>query len=500
MRTAIGTRLALGLIAASVLLGSGVARAELPPLHVQRGADPAIVDSGGREVLLRGVNVNQLGDYYQYDLSQPTVIPLRRSDVQEIGALGFSVIRLVMSWSALQPLRGEIDDAYLARIREVVGWAREQGIYVVLDMHQDAWGRFIATPSGETCPPGLGPAVGWDGAPAWATLTDGLSTCRAADTRELAPAVAQAFTNFYADRDGIQSELVGVWARLASEFAADPTIAGYDLFNEPHPGWGPAVTEATLLGDFYARAIAAIRVAEHATPGGFEHIAFFEPSVAWSGFGLDTSPRPAFTTDKQIVFAPHLYAESITIDQRAGVSTVSIENGWAIARRVAALYGAPLWSGEWGWFGPAERDLPRVERYLLQEDRALAGGAWWVWQQACGDPHVAGAPSFSGSLHPRSCPGDRGGDLAEPYARALSRAYPRFAPGRLTALQSDIRTGRFRVSGRAGSRSGSCRLEVWVPRTAVEPQATGVTGIEVLAVPGGSLVRGCARGAYELRG
>ena len=62
-------------------------------------------------------------------------------------------------------------------MREAVRWAARHDLYVVLDMHQDSWGKFIATPPGTACPPGLGPAVGWDGAPEWATHTYGMTVC-----------------------------------------------------------------------------------------------------------------------------------------------------------------------------------------------------------------------------------------------------------------------------------------------------------------------------------
>src|SRR5438045_7068872 len=45
---------------------------------------------------------------------------------------------------------GVFDTAYVDRIRQAVGWARAHGIYVVLDMHQDAWGKYVATPAGRS--------------------------------------------------------------------------------------------------------------------------------------------------------------------------------------------------------------------------------------------------------------------------------------------------------------------------------------------------------------
>ena len=492
-------------LALAALTGAApAAHAQAPPrLKVERTPAPgAFVDDAGRQVLLRGVNVNQLGDYYQWDPSRPTVFPLTAEDFERIDRLGFNSVRLVLNWSALQPRRGEFDAGYLDRIRAAVASARARGLYVILDMHQDAWGKHIATRPGETCPPGFGPAVGWDGAPEWATITDGLSNCRAADTRELSPSVAQAFQSFYADREQIQSELVATWAWLAAAFAKDPTIAGYDLFNEPHPGFLVGPDQSAALGRYYGRAIQAIRAAEREA-GGFAHVAFFEPSVVWSGFGADAVPPPGFTDDTQISFAPHLYAESITVDQRAGINSVTIEQGFEYAERAAAAYPAPLWSGEWGWFGEPDRDLGKLERYAREEDRRRLGGAWWVWRQACGDPHLQGAPSLSGSLNRYACPGDRPLGLNEPFARVLTRPYPRHAPGRLTALSSDPRTSRFAIRGTDRDPAGSCRLEAWVPdRGAGEPTLSG-TGISDLAVRragNGWIASACARGDYELRG
>src|SRR5689334_2230332 len=37
----------------------------LRPLHATRGDDARVLDDQGRQVLLRGVNLNVLGDYYQ---------------------------------------------------------------------------------------------------------------------------------------------------------------------------------------------------------------------------------------------------------------------------------------------------------------------------------------------------------------------------------------------------------------------------------------------------
>lgn len=486
----------------ALALPARAAAAELPRLLVQRGPDPAIVDDAGREVLLRGVNVNQLGDYFQADPALPPVATLTEADFAQIAHQGFDVVRLVMSWSSFQPTRGSFDRRALDRVRQAVDWAKRYGLYVVLDMHQDSWGKDVATPPGTVCPPGLGPAIGWDGAPSWATYFDGMTTCRAGDTRELSPAVAQAFDNFYLDREGIQGQFAATWGRIARAFASDPTVAGYDLFNEPHPGFAFGPGQSVLLGHVYDRVIDSIRAGERASPGGFTHPVFFEPSVFWSGGSADALPPPGFTEDDQLVFAPHLYAESLTLDQKAGATAVTLEQGFVNAQAAAASYNVPLWSGEWGFFAkPPERNLPKIERYAAAEDRALIGGVYWVWKQACGDPHLGGHPGASDSLNRVDCPSGRPLGQFPGYTRLLGRAVPRFAPGRLVSISSDAATGRFTFRGRDDNPAGSCTLEAWVPGNAAPTVAgDGVSGLRARPVPGGFIVSGCARGAYELRG
>ena len=494
----------IALLAWLTLAVAAPAAHALPRLHAERGTAPAIVTADGRQVLLRGVNVNQLGDYWQQRPDIPATLPLTEDDLAGIRALGMNVVRLIVHWSRLEPERGRFDDAYIAQIREAVRWARRQRIYVVLDMHQDAWGKHVASPRSETCAPGFSRQQGWDGAPAWATLTDGLPTCRL-QIREIAPAVGQAWQSFYLDRAGIQSQLVRTWAHLARAFAAEPAVAGYDLLNEPNTGYGPVAEDATGLGLFYRRAIDAIRAAERSVAGGFAHIVFFEPSVIWSAAALDATPPAPLVDDPSLVFAPHLYAESISADRALGTSVVSVEQGFQLAELAARQYGTTVWSGEWGWFGDPANDAPAIARYARQEDGRLWGGAWWDWKQSCGDPHMfadgdATEPgSVSQSLNRFRCPGNEPRGIPETTRRILARPFVRVAPGRLTALDADPAPPALRASGSDPVPAGSCRIEAWYPGGArLQATTSGISGVRITRVAGGWSLSGCARGNWNL--
>ncbi|MFN8049957.1 MAG: cellulase family glycosylhydrolase [Acidimicrobiales bacterium] len=462
--------------------------ASLPALHAERGEHPRIVDTAGRQVILRGVNLNSLGDYYQGDPSAPTVVPVTDRDWADMAAHGFDVVRLLVSWSSLEPERGTFDRTYLRRVHDAVDAAAAHGIYSVIDMHQDAWGAHVASPADETCPGGGDPAIGWDGAPAWATLDDGASTCTHG-SRESSEAVMTDWDSFYANRDGIMDELVATWSFVATEFAGVDAVAGYDLLNEPNTGHHDTTAD---LGRFYDRAIDAIRSAEATaapTPGGAGHIAFFETTV--SGQPVPTD----FTTDTNIVFAPHNYGESI--------GPIPIEGTFDYFRALAAGYGTAMWVGEYGFFEDTDAAEAKLTRYAAKEDALLtAGDAWWQWRQACGDPHSVGHPGGTSGpiqVHMRTnrCPGDRDGGV-NPRWRCTWRAYPRFAPGVLSALASPCEGGL--VAAGHTDRPGV--LDVWAPGTATT--ASMVTGdhlsdVHVTRAPGGVRITATVDGDYTLR-
>ncbi|HEX8005454.1 MAG TPA: cellulase family glycosylhydrolase, partial [Trebonia sp.] len=246
-------------------------------------------------------------------------------------------------------------------------------------------------------------------------------------------------------QDRVPTGLYATWGRLAGEFAAEPAVAGFDLMNEPAPGEQPPLTSSLLLGRDYAEAIAAIRAAESAARG-FPHLIFFQPSALWSELGFDAAPPPGFSADANLVFAPHPPPDS---------TLVSIQRGLAMSARMAGRYRAALWIGEWS-------GDPR--RYATAEDEGLIGGAFRV---------VEGQPAV------------------------LSRAYPRAAPGRLTALWSGTERRGLRLSGTGGG--GNCDLDVWVPgeeRPAVA--STGISSVAFREVTGGWRISGCPSGDYRL--
>ena len=223
----------------------------------------------------------------------------------------------------------------------------------------------------------------------------------------------------------------------------------------------------------------------------------------WSAAPIGVSPAPGFSADPQLVFAPHLYAGSITADRSLGVDLFTIPGEFDEAQREADRYQTTFWSGEWGWFGDPNADAAKVGQYATQEDAHLVGGAWWQWKQACGDPHSIGTPgghppAQTDSLVRLACPSDTPLGIAQPFQRILGRAYPRAAPGTLLSLTSDPTTGALHLFGKTDGKGGA--LDVWVPATGTAPVVSGtnLAAIRVVAVDGGYRVTARANGSYEL--
>lgn len=61
--------------------------------------------------------------------------------LENLKAQGFKSIRMPVTWDQhLGPAPDyQIDPVWLARVQEVVGWALEDGFYVLLNMHHDSW-------------------------------------------------------------------------------------------------------------------------------------------------------------------------------------------------------------------------------------------------------------------------------------------------------------------------------------------------------------------------
>ena len=463
--------------------------AELDPIHGGR-----FVDAQGREVVLSGTNVNSLGEYWQFDPNIPTVFPFGEEDVDVMEDIGWNAIRLVITWSRVEPSPGEYDESYLDEIEATVRLIESRNMYTIIDLHQDAWDISLAARDDENCGEDGRPASGWDGAPAWATLDSGAPRCvptnPAIATREFSPAVLDAFLAFWQDAEGpggvgIQTRFHAMLTHLAERLSKFDAVAGYDPMNEPN-AWSDIVLtfvnpgadvedQTPYLSAFYERALQAIRDGERRANSP-NRLMLFEPSPDWAQGPFFV--LPVFEHDSQVVYSPHIYQGGIT-------SNPLTEEAFTRARDEAAMYGGvPVLSGEWGT-GPAralDPDDHYFERHQGFQDQYRVSATQWLWRAACGDPHYA-PNSFQGvdlgvwGFYDVDCPSNTTVGFRDYFADVLRRPLLRAAPGPIDSVHYDYESGRFAASGREATPGQTLLLFI---HHAVEASEFNLVGLENL--------------------
>ncbi len=476
------------------ILASSPPSGQMPWLHVEhrQGMAPYISDDQGRLVLLHGAVPASLLDFGKdaklppssppvypidpaaYEGSCPDTSaasrypPLCQSDLIQMAALGFNSLRLPLSWSLLEPNRDNFSQVYLARIAQVVDWARALGIYVIIDMHQNAYSPYVV--------PGSGVNLAYhSGAPAWATITDGVpSMVLLKDQREANPAVFEAFSNFWYNRNGIQDAYIAALGFLAKRFKDDSTVIGYSIFNEPQPGWNlPPGFEDLLLFPFYRRVIDALTGVSDGLPcptGIFmpafcgyadlgihdlRHLFFLEPGLLRQITDFPTHLGLPVSSYRNLVFDIHAYTHGYTIEallnpnadpHHATYPWGGYDQTYTLGMREAKAMDAALFVAEFG--DDPKNDSLVLANELLQQEKHLVGFAFWTWKENGGNWGVYD-------------PANKGGCLRTARERLLARVYPRAAGDPALIYHYDPDTGAFLLT--ATGRAGDPPTVVFIP-------------------------------------
>lgn len=409
-----------------VACSSDEAPAPPPRWSVARGA---IRDVDGRTVVLRGANVASAHKQKPYLGTFGPADYVRLKD-----DWGFGAIRLLVSWAGLEPARDAWDDAYLGEIERRVGWARDAGLLVVVDMHQDLFGE----------------GFGGDGAPRWACEEDRYAAFQPKTPWFLGyldPNVIACFERLWTD-DALRAQLVEGWRRLARRLATYENVIGFDVLNEPY--WGKYAVlgfEPDRLAPFYEEVARAVR--EHAP----SWLLFAEPSAS-RNVGYPTQlPKLGVSG---VVYAPHAY--DADAESGKGFDAAHRE---AFTRKIAELraeadaLGAALFLGEYG----GNADQPGIAEYMDAAydaaGAAAASSAYWAYDKDDG----------YGLLRPD-------GSEKKVLADVLARPYPSRVAGDLVSYAYDdaTRTATIRFVPDRASRA---------PTEIVVPARVAPAGVDV---------------------
>ncbi|MFE0699175.1 cellulase family glycosylhydrolase [Streptomyces sp. NPDC058872] len=391
------------------------------------GADvPALTDSRGRTLTLRGWNVGDKAHRGDAALSAIT-----EKHFRDMRAQGFNFARVLVFWDDLEPSPGRYSQAYLHKVERILDWAARHDVKVVLDAHQDVFG----------------PAFDHRGIPAWATRTDGLPFTPHPDdwfSEYFEPAVQRAFTHLYEDED-LQRAQARMWRVLADRFARHPAVIGYDPINEPmgelRGGEDLATAarriERDQLTPMYQRIADAIRSVDD------RNWIFVEPTPI-VGEGVPTGLGRI--DDPKIVYAPHFYNGAMEAGGDYDPDAGWIENYEQAVTLYPKEHKVPVVVGEWGPLNNAQPNMNRFYREAMASlGRYSSGWAGWEWCYGGGYCAVDGTGAFRTNKEL----------TAEPYAEALA--------GTVRSASYDLEAGTYRLSYDATGLRGARVTELSLP-------------------------------------
>ena len=387
-----------------------------------------ILDSFGRERIFNGINVCDKGHAdektgkHVYDLAWDNGLSA------DLYTHGFNLIRMGITWDAVEPEPGKFNMDYINKIRSYLDECEQKGIYVYLDMHQDLFSHY-------------GESVG-DGAPDWATDT---GKYKPVPTRFVWAEgyfwrrfVHKAFDNFWENKvvegKGLMDWFSEMWAFVVKELGDHPAVIGYDVFNEPFPGksggkvfrllikslvvttitdssisklelikkaMGKGVEKARVLDLYNSKILRKItssadsiiknfdlnryfpflsKVASSIREVDSEKLIMMENSY-YSNMGIPYScPRPQVNgkDDENVVFTPHAYDLMVDTPAYKYASDDRVGSIFAEHKRSQERLDVPVIVGEWGGFSEGNEWFPHVKFLLKLFDSNKWSNTYWA--------------------------------------------------------------------------------------------------------------------------
>ena len=364
-------------------------------------------DGLDRQVLLRGFSAGgraKMPPFIPFEVSAGDFAKQTDSYFAAHRALGANMVRLVLSWEALESVKGMYDALYWKRFRAMLDAAHARGLSVIVDFHQDVFAS---------------PFCG-DGFPLWAlgNMTYGKPRYDCDRLKwgqqyfDPTGPVGKAFDRLWNNTDGLQDRLEAMWKHVASQLRSHPAVAAFEVINEPGAGSiGEKTFSSKTLPQLYARVGRAIQAAAGAKVPVLGGGPAGDPQ-ALAGH-LERPNLDAF------VYAPHYYDTAMFVGMPMFSESV-VRDGLTRAFAHASKWGVPGILGEFG----APNDNAKKGDYV--------GFVLDVM-----DSLYLGAVIWDGSISKRLWNNEdfsafHADGRARGWADAMIRGYPRAVAGKVT--------------------------------------------------------------------
>ncbi len=342
--------------------------------------------------------------------SAPPIADAMNTYVERVASWGLNVVRLPVTWEALEPMRGQYDLEFLERYVALVEAFGARGISVIIDIHQDVFSRVYCG----------------DGFPLWAldgeipeVPTEGCEQWFNGYTSD--PVVQGAFDRFWADEDGLRGAFNAVWRMLAGRLRDVSGVVAFEILNEP--GWGTRPQAEFLrevLTPFYSELIVTIREVAPNTPILFDATGS-DAVVAETALELPAG--------EGLIFAPHYYDPTVILLGKWTIRDTDYRQVIGKWRAKGDAWGLPVLLGEFGIRSTADGAQEYLARNLDALDANRMHGTVWEYSDAPEDWNHAGMSVVTG-----------GQETA--LVGAMVRPFPAVVSGEQVSFEFDADTGR----------------------------------------------------------
>jgi endoglucanase len=278
------------LAATPVLLMLALTAAYTPPAQAQMSmlhtSGTSIVNASGQTVQLTGVNlggwlvmepwmtpadsgglpdtysiIQELDSRFGVAEEQSLILTYQQSwitaqDLVNIKNAGFNAVRVPVWWGNFYPIANVSNSSWRSDAFTELDWLVNQcsslGIYVIIDMHGVVGGQSTSDDTG------------------------------------------QENQNQYWTNDNDQGNTAYMWWQIANHYNGNPTVAGYDLINEPD-----GAPSNTAVINAYASLYSSVRSADP------NHMIFIEGT--WGNWDWSMLPSPASEGWTNVVYEMHEY-------------------------------------------------------------------------------------------------------------------------------------------------------------------------------------------------
>lgn len=450
------------------------------------------IDNFGRERILHGVNaVFKSSPFYPKLTGFDSNNTLSNVDAKLLSEYGFTVVRLGLIWGAIEPgKRGDYDYTYLAAMKQIVETLAKEGIYVLLDFHQDLWHRKYC---GEGVPDWLqqecaaefesgktkpfpSPIIqtpyplDQDGNPQ-------LSSCLSKSFFDyyLSSEVSSAFQCLYDNKKTQWQALGDAWRAVAQIFKDHDNVLGYELINEPWFGdifnqpdlLVPGKTEKKYLQPMYQLVHESVRAVDQAK------VIFFEGMTTdYFPSGFTAAPGPSDYNNRQAL-SYHIYClpnpNKLEVPLCAGANA----EFFAMRKSDGERLGLPTIMTE---FGAVQEQLKGalmdLESLAQQSDKHKQ--SWMYWQYKYYNDITTCTPSGESLFNNDGTP-------AVKKLETLTRPYPSAVAGTIVDYDFNIKTYKFQLSYTvAAANAAKPELEAKTTVIRLNPSSHYPKGVRII--------------------